>query len=138
MSNLRIRICKQCGQEFKGGPRAWYCPKCRRYRRAEQSRRSKRNQLLGKSVIIGKSIRKCEVCGNKFVIASANQKYCKGCAADAIKQKDAEQGAKYYHRVATTEYKVQRSKQRREHYAKHKEELNRKRREKKAQKKRGM
>lgn len=25
-STLRMRVCRQCGIEFMGGPRAWYCP----------------------------------------------------------------------------------------------------------------
>jgi rubrerythrin len=26
---IRTRTCRQCGKEFQGGPRAWYCPECR-------------------------------------------------------------------------------------------------------------
>lgn len=136
MNNLRVRVCKQCGQKFDGGPRAWYCPECRYYRREEQSKRYKQNKRLGKSAVIGKTVRICTVCGNKFVIASANQKYCKGCAPEAIKQKDAEQGAAYYHRMASSEYRAKRSKLRREHYAKNKEEINKKRRATRVKKKR--
>ena len=136
MNNLRVRVCKHCGKEFHGGPRAWYCPKCRYYRRAEQSRRYKQNKRLGKSVVIGKTVRVCVICGNKFIIASANQKYCKDCAAEAIKQKDAKQGTEYYHRMASPEFRAKRSKQRREHYAKNKEKINKRRREIRAKKKR--
>lgn len=91
-NNLRVRVCRACNNKFLGGPRAWYCPTCRQIRRSEQNRKAKRNKRLGKSVIIGKTVRLCEVCGNPYVIASAMQKYCKNCAAEAIRKKDAEQG----------------------------------------------
>lgn len=37
-STLRMRVCRQCGIEFMGGPRAWYCPTCRIERQREQER----------------------------------------------------------------------------------------------------
>ena len=30
------RTCRQCGRTFWGGPRAWYCPECRKERQAAQ------------------------------------------------------------------------------------------------------
>lgn len=28
-SVVRLRTCRECGSQFYGGPRAWYCPECR-------------------------------------------------------------------------------------------------------------
>lgn len=44
-STLRMRVCRQCGIEFMGGPRAWYCPTCRIERQREQGRKCKQRQL---------------------------------------------------------------------------------------------
>lgn len=38
------RICKECGIKFSGGPRAWYCPNCRKERQKKQAE----NQNQGK------------------------------------------------------------------------------------------
>lgn len=91
-STIRDRICRQCGVTFPGGPRAFYCPECRADRQKEQNRRSKMLKRAGKADIIGETIRKCEVCGEEFVIASARQKYCKKCATTAIREVDRQQG----------------------------------------------
>lgn len=93
MSTLATRICRQCGIEFMGGPRAWYCPNCRRERAKESSRRNKQKiRTNGQSDRPLGSIDKCIVCGAEYVVQAARQKYCKMCAPEAIKAVDREQG----------------------------------------------
>lgn len=92
-SVMRERTCKQCGQTFSGGPRAWYCPTCRMERKKEADRRAKaqkHKRALG-------STDKCEICGKEYTVMSSRQRYCKDCAADAVKMVDREQGKEYYH-----------------------------------------
>lgn len=89
-STLRMRECRQCGTEFMGGPRAWYCPSCRAERRREQGTLSKRRERKGQTRKIG-STDKCEVCGTKYTVNAANQRYCPNCAPERIREVDREQ-----------------------------------------------
>lgn len=89
------RVCRTCGVSFRGGPRAWYCPDCRRERERE---RKKHYNSSGFARHIGQ-IDICLNCGKEYTV-------------------DAERSAK-----------------RRKHYVENKDELNRKRREKYAEKK---
>ena len=81
-SVIRDRVCRQCGREFPGGPRAWYCPECREIRRKEADARRAKN---GTNLPLG-SIDHCEICGGEYIVNSARQRYCKACAAEAIRQ----------------------------------------------------
>lgn len=99
-SILRQRICKTCGREFAGGPRAWYCPDCRAERVREQNRRAKAKKRAGKNIVIGMTIKRCEVCGEPFIVTGSMQKYCKKCAADAIKEADRIQSRGWMQRAA--------------------------------------
>ena len=93
ISTLAKRVCRQCGIEFMGGPRAWYCPNCRRERAKEANRRCKAKQRLnGHADRPLGSIDKCTVCGAEYVVQSARQKYCKKCAPEQYKIVDREQG----------------------------------------------
>ena len=76
---IRPRTCRQCGITFEGGPRAWFCPECRRERRKEADRRKRKTKgrKLG-------SIQKCERCGGSYILASGRQKYCTDCAKVAV------------------------------------------------------
>ena len=90
-SVIRDRVCQQCGKAFPGGPRAWYCPDCREIRRKESAaRRSKEGTIrpLG-------SIDTCEICGGEYVVNSARQRYCKNCAAEAVRQNVNPRKAEY-------------------------------------------
>lgn len=93
---MRERVCRQCGKKFIGGPRAWYCPECRADRHREQKARYAQNLRAGKSIIIGKTVRKCERCGAEFVMMSARQRYCTECRDDAIREADRRQGIEHY------------------------------------------
>lgn len=92
---IRERVCRGCGEKFTGGPRAWYCPKCRELRKAEQKKRYESRKKAGLSIRVGIDRRKCEVCGAEFVIQSPTQKYCKKCAEKAVKAVDAAQSREY-------------------------------------------
>lgn len=94
-ANLRDRTCRSCGAVFPGGPRAWYCPKCRQERRGEASRLYKYRKMHGWTRSLG-GIYQCAICGQPYVLRGANQRYCPDCAPRAIKKADAEQGLAYY------------------------------------------
>lgn len=80
-SVLRERTCKSCGNSFVGGPRAWYCPTCRKERQNDLKRKrgGKTARPLG-------SIDICQICGNEYIVNSARQKYCPICADEAMKE----------------------------------------------------
>lgn len=80
------RTCRQCGAVFDGGPRAWYCPDCRKTRNKESKKRYRTN---GPSRPLG-SIDHCTVCGKEYVVNSARQRYCPDCAPEAVRAVDRE------------------------------------------------
>lgn len=80
---VRQRVCRQCGAVFPGGPRAWYCPSCRRERQTAANLRHKQsgtNRPLGSTDC-------CERCGNPYTVNSSRQKYCPDCAMEAVAEK---------------------------------------------------
>lgn len=79
---VQNRVCRECGAEFSGGPRAWYCTDCRAARRRRQSataRQSTPARRIGSEDL-------CEVCGKPYTVNSARQKYCPDCAQEAVRQ----------------------------------------------------
>lgn len=91
---LYDRTCRQCNKNFKGGPRAWYCPTCREERKRESwqkfaNKGRKADRPIG-------SIDKCKICNNDFTVNSARQVYCPICAPEQIKSVDRLQGLEYY------------------------------------------
>lgn len=96
-STLAPRVCRNedCGREFLGGPRAWYCPECRLERRRRQSREGKRRKRAGEVRELG-SEDVCEICGGPYIVQSGNQRYCPECAPCAIAEVDAVQGLAWY------------------------------------------
>lgn len=97
-STLATRTCRQCGTEFKGGPRAWYCPSCRAERRREQGMLSKRRERKGQTRKVG-GTDKCEVCGKDYIVNSARQRYCPDCAPERIREVDREQSRGWLQRA---------------------------------------
>ena len=81
---MRLRICRQCGVGFLGGPHAWYCPDCRIQRQREAELRHKKN---GTKRPLG-SIDTCQRCGKEYVVTGVNQKYCPECAYEAVREVD--------------------------------------------------
>ena len=79
---MRTRTCKMCGVEFLGGPRASYCPECRKIRQKEASARARKRG--GAARPIG-SMDKCEWCGSEYIVNSGRQKYCSDeCQREAV------------------------------------------------------
>ena len=83
---VKPRICRQCGAVFDGGPRAWYCPSCRR-ERAKESNRRKRAKGRKADRPIG-STDNCVRCGKEYVVRSSRQKYCPDCAYEGVREAD--------------------------------------------------
>lgn len=97
-STLATRVCRTCGARFPGGPRAWYCPACRKERNAAAGVAYRRRKAQGLTEPIG-SLRKCAVCGEAFAINSARQIYCKRCAAAAVAAIDRAQSRERQERL---------------------------------------
>ena len=92
---LRQIACATCLRIFPGGPRALYCPDCRKERRREGSRRHKDNRRNGQIRPLG-SADNCTVCGTLYTVTGPNQRYCPECSRCAVMDVDAEQGLAYY------------------------------------------
>lgn len=82
-SVIKKRTCKQCGIAFDGGPRAWYCPECRRERWLKYDRDYKKSNKTKRKL---GSIDICQVCGKEYIVAGGRQKYCPECTESAVKQ----------------------------------------------------
>lgn len=105
---IRTRKCRQCGREFSGGPRAWYCPGCR------MERKNRALERAGIDVVkrpLG-STDKCAICGKEYIVNGSRQRYCPDCASKAVKEVDRQQALKYYNDVKGT-YNPARYKKRR-------------------------
>lgn len=86
-TTLRPRTCKGCGVIFKGGPRAWYCPRCRAERQAQQNREYHERKKRGNTRKIGQKY-PCEICGKMYFLSSGVQRYCTECAVKHLKEVD--------------------------------------------------
>ncbi len=73
---VRPRTCCECGAQFDGGPRAWYCPSCRRDRKRAQSKARNRGAPQRK---LG-STDQCARCGRDYIVTASLQRYCPECA----------------------------------------------------------
>ena len=87
-TTLMPQVCTICGIKYMGGPTAMYCPTCRAEKSKEYSRRSKERQRAGKAIVLGETVGICAKCGEKFIYQGALQKYCKGCAEEAMREND--------------------------------------------------
>jgi len=83
---VKKRICRQCGKEFQGGPRAWYCPDCRAIRQREAHIRFQRKGKVADRPL--GSVDRCLRCGKEYIVNSSRQKYCPKCALDAVREAD--------------------------------------------------
>lgn len=66
-------MCRMCGKEFLGGPRAFYCPDCRIIRTKEAQKRFRQGKTAKRKL---GSVDKCELCGNEYIVTAGRQKYC--------------------------------------------------------------
>lgn len=79
--------CKNCGVEFKGGPRATYCPSCRDDRKKSQAKQARERAKAGTTRKIGQEY-PCEICGTPYILNSGLQRYCKKCAAEHLRESE--------------------------------------------------
>lgn len=93
---LQNRICKACGIEFIGGPRAYYCKTCREERRKFASKEYKERKKKGTVRAIG-NIDICDICGEKYIVNSGQQRFCSNCQKSHNLEHDRATGLKYYH-----------------------------------------
>ena len=91
---LRPRTCKACGTTFQGGPRAWYCPRCRAERLAQQNREYHERKKRGNTRKIGQKY-PCELCGKMYILSSGVQRYCTDCAREHLKEVDNKQSREW-------------------------------------------
>lgn len=90
------RTCRQCGRTFLGGPRAWYCPECRKERQAAQQQAYQARKRRGQVRELG-STDICALCGGEYQVASSHQRYCPACAPAALAESDRRHSLGYYH-----------------------------------------
>lgn len=95
MPKLYQRICRHCSRVFSGGPRAWYCPECRKERKRLQVAAYHLRKRMGQTRELG-SNDTCVVCGQVYVVTCGNQKYCPACAPEAVADIDRRQAMDYY------------------------------------------
>lgn len=90
---LQQRKCRECESLFIGGPRAYYCPICRKERERERNKLHKRT---GPKRPLG-SRDKCERCGNEYIVESGMQRFCPECQPIHAKEYDRVTSIKFYH-----------------------------------------
>jgi len=105
---LLSRICKKCGCTFEGGPRASYCPECRKERCKEYNKKYILRKKQKERREIGK-LDLCEICDKPYTVNSGTQRYCPECAKKA--------------------YEIKIKREKKIYYEKNKESINSKRRE---------
>ncbi|RKN74981.1 hypothetical protein [Paenibacillus ginsengarvi] len=93
----RRKLQDACGRQFEGGPRAYYCPECRRERMLKANRESKARTRKGTTRKLG-SIDACERCGKDYKIASALQRFCPECRPIHSAEHDRETWIQFYHK----------------------------------------
>ena len=93
---LLDRICVRCNINFKGGPRAYFCPECRIIRRRETCNKYRARKRKGLTRKIG-GIDKCERCGNNYTVEAGLQRFCIDCKLVHKLEYDRTTGLKYYH-----------------------------------------
>lgn len=87
-------ICRTCGITFKGGPASLYCSSCAAERRKKQASEYRARKRAGNVREIG-STDICVICGREYTVDGGKQRYCKDCAAEAIRLKDIEASKKW-------------------------------------------
>lgn len=111
---IKARICRQCGASFAGGPRAWYCPQCRAARKKDASARFRRKGRKADRPL--DSIDRCVRCGAEYAVKSARQKYCPGCAYEAVREVDRPASRAWNQDHKDTYYPAKNAKRRKDRY----------------------
>lgn len=92
---IQDRVCKACGATFQGGPRAYYCPKCRVIRKQEAKARYLNRLKSGDVRRIG-SIDKCDRCGSPYTVESGLQRFCPPCQPIHAAEHDRQTALEFY------------------------------------------
>ncbi len=95
--SLLDRVCKQCKAQFSGGPRAYYCPSCRKERQRQQGAAYQRRKRAGTVHRPLGSIDQCERCGQEYTVKGGLQRFCQDCQPIHAKEYDRETSIEFYH-----------------------------------------
>lgn len=110
---VKKRVCRECGINFDGGPRAWYCPVCRAERKRKQKAEHEKRKKTGNNRLLGNTY-KCEICGEDYTLESGTQRFCKKCAPIHLKEVDNKQ-SKNWNKIHTEEMKVHKENEKKRH-----------------------
>lgn len=103
---IQVRICKDCGTAFEGGPRAMRCPSCREIALKKKKRKPTQRPIGSVAV--------CERCGKEYTVNSGRQKYCsERCSHAAVLVWQRERKKEYSQLPAQVLAKKERRKERR-------------------------
>lgn len=83
--------CRDCGRQFEGGPRAYYCPNCRSVRKQGWSKKAKKT--IGRKM---GSKDYCERCGKQYTVTAPLQRFCDPCKGLHKIEYDRTRKLKYY------------------------------------------
>lgn len=93
---IQDRICGECDRSFNGGPRAYYCPSCRKERQRIQSAEYKQRKRAGNIRPLG-SKDTCERCGKSYTVEGSNQRFCSECKPIHYAEYDRATSIDFYH-----------------------------------------
>lgn len=140
-NRLTAKTCIACGAGFSGGSTAKYCPVCRAERIRKKDAERYQRKKAGKTRKLG-TVDKCVLCGKRYIVNSAVQKYCTACAeADSKRRRHELWLTEYYTNPEKRRDYLQRARQwalqnkdkairiRKKHYRYNKEELRQQRRQ---------
>ena len=89
--------CASCGKVFaSNGPRATYCPDCRKERKAKASHECRRRSREGNQRKIG-SQDYCKLCGDPYIVEGGLQIYCAKCAEIINRERQRAAATARYH-----------------------------------------
>lgn len=90
-------VCASCGKMFlTNGPRATYCPDCRKERRAKAQEDFRMRRRQGNARKIG-SQDYCKLCGEPYVVEGGLQIYCAKCAEKINRERQNAAATARYH-----------------------------------------
>ncbi len=81
----RERVCPDCGKGFMQRGSSVRCPSCQAKRNRAAQIDYLRRESVGHVRRIG-SVDLCAACGERYMVESSHQKYCKNCSADATRE----------------------------------------------------
>lgn len=94
--SLLDRVCRECDRHFQGGPRAYYCPSCRKERQRQQGAAYQRRKRAGTIRPLG-SVDTCERCGESYTVEGGLQRFCPDCQSIQAAEHDRETSLAFYY-----------------------------------------